>query len=195
MIRDPDLVQIIDKLQTDLDALKANVVSRWGRVPHVPADPAALVDGMVWIRSGDLGLRFRANGQTVTPALGYVTQLSDASDHVTSGTTELTVLTNAVVLIAGRRYELTLTMHTGLTVATDQFTIRGYIAAQVPLVAIAPSVSANQIVAMTSQASSQVAGGSTTIKVTVQRNAGTGTCAVSGAAFQTTLLTVKDIGT
>lgn len=62
--RDPDLVQIIDNLQTRLAALEANTVSRWGRVPHVAADPATLADGQVWLRSDDKTMRYRANSTT-----------------------------------------------------------------------------------------------------------------------------------
>lgn len=62
--RDPDLLQIIDKATGDIAALQANVISRWGRVPHVAADPASPPDGGLWIRSDNGNLSWRANGVT-----------------------------------------------------------------------------------------------------------------------------------
>lgn len=62
--RDPDMVQIISDLQDNLAALKANVISRWGRVPYVAADPASPPDGSMWIRSDTGALRYRTNGVT-----------------------------------------------------------------------------------------------------------------------------------
>jgi hypothetical protein len=62
--RDPDEIGILTDLRHGLDELRKNTVSRWGRVPHVTADPSPLVDGQVWMRS-DLGqLCFRVGGVT-----------------------------------------------------------------------------------------------------------------------------------
>lgn len=63
--RDPDGIDIIRAARTGLDDLKKLVISRWGRVPHVAADPASPPDGAVWIRSDLRRFRFRANGLTV----------------------------------------------------------------------------------------------------------------------------------
>lgn len=69
--RDPDLIQVISKLQSDLDELTKNVIARSGRVPNVAVDPTAPPDGSVWVRS-DLGeFRYRSNGTTrFTPGAG-----------------------------------------------------------------------------------------------------------------------------
>jgi hypothetical protein len=64
MVRDPDEIEIIRDLRARLSDVERVSVSRWGRHPHVTADPSPLVDGLVWIRS-DLGqLCFRAAGVT-----------------------------------------------------------------------------------------------------------------------------------
>lgn len=69
--RDPDLDQIIDNLKDRLAALEANTVSRWGRGPHIAADPVTPPDGAFWIRtSGEW--RYRANGVTVALDARYV---------------------------------------------------------------------------------------------------------------------------
>lgn len=62
--RDPDLVQIIGRLDRDLGELQRQVDARWGRVPHVAADPATPPDGGEWIRSDTGNLHWRANGVT-----------------------------------------------------------------------------------------------------------------------------------
>lgn len=62
--RDPDGTDILGQVRDGLADLKANVISRWGRVPHVATDPTSLADGMAWIRSDTGQLRFRANGVT-----------------------------------------------------------------------------------------------------------------------------------
>lgn len=62
--RDPDLLQILDRLTTGLAELKANVISRWGRIPHTAADPASPPDGSTWIRSDNGNLSWRANAVT-----------------------------------------------------------------------------------------------------------------------------------
>ena len=68
--RDADLVAIISGLQDDLAALKANVISRWGRVPYVGADPASPPDGSVWVRSDLATLAFRSGGTTYGQRVG-----------------------------------------------------------------------------------------------------------------------------
>jgi hypothetical protein len=90
--RDPDLVQVIDNLQTRLAALEANVVSRWGRVPHVATDPATLADGMAWVRSDNGQLRWRANGATQASMSGRSRViLTDSAQPInTSSTTDIT---------------------------------------------------------------------------------------------------------
>ena len=71
--RDPDLVQIVEKGTDDLAALKANVISRWGRVPYLTADPTSPPDGSVWVRSDDGSLRWRSGGVTSPTAWTGVT--------------------------------------------------------------------------------------------------------------------------
>lgn len=68
--RDPDLTQVVKGLMGGLADLKANVISRWGRVPHVAADPASPPDGAVWVRSDDLAARWQANGRTYGQRIG-----------------------------------------------------------------------------------------------------------------------------
>ena len=72
-IRDPDSTQVIASLVDGLAALKANVISRWGRIPHVAADPTSPPDGSVWIRSDTGNLNWRANGTTQQSAWTAVT--------------------------------------------------------------------------------------------------------------------------
>lgn len=113
-VRDPDLVQVIDDLQRRLAALEANVVSRWGRVPHVAADPATPADGQVWIRSDDKGSRYRTNGTTVPLARGVLgvhtltSVFSTAATHTTYQDEGLTVTTDDLV---GRRFKFTLAVN------------------------------------------------------------------------------------
>lgn len=94
--RDPDLIQIISKLQGDLDELTKNVISRAGRVPHVAADPASPPDGSDWIRSDTGEWRYRANGVTVAldaryvPRVGGVLLTSNMLGIATSSVTDIT---------------------------------------------------------------------------------------------------------
>lgn len=63
--RDLDLVETIRKLRGDVDTLTGTVISRWGRVPIIGADPASPPDGSVWARSDLGGIRARINGATI----------------------------------------------------------------------------------------------------------------------------------
>ena len=62
--RDPDSTQLLRAVRDDHAALKGTVVSRWGRVPILGADPAAPPDGSLWIRSDTGLLNYRAAGVT-----------------------------------------------------------------------------------------------------------------------------------
>ena len=109
--RDPDLVDIIARLRADVDEITKNVIARTGRVPHLAADPATLVDGKVWARSDDLGYRYRANGTTVAVPRGLLaahsltTVFNTAATHTTLQDEGLTVTVSEV---AGRKLKFTL---------------------------------------------------------------------------------------
>ena len=82
--RDPDEIQYLKKLRSDLDELTATYISRWGRVPHVAADPASPPDGAVWTRSDLNQLRYRSNGVTYTAGLNNGVILTDAAQTFTT---------------------------------------------------------------------------------------------------------------
>jgi len=107
-IRDGDLIQIVNDLRDGFADLKANVVSRWGRIPNVAADPTSPPDGAVWIRSDDLGLRWRSNGATKVSPLGEVAYAEATGVQAAFGPA-ITDITNATVTftaVAGRKYEI-----------------------------------------------------------------------------------------
>lgn len=112
--RDLDATQILGKVADDLDALKANVISRWGRIPHVTADEASPPNGSTWIRSDDKGLRYRGNGTTIAVPRGVMGVHTLLTDFTTSGS-HVTLQNEGLTLTldeqAGRRIKVTLAVN------------------------------------------------------------------------------------
>ena len=106
--RDPDLTQIIDTNTTDLAALKATVISRWGRVPYVAADPASPTDGSVWINSADTSLRYRSSGVTASPG-----RIVGSADATGTAWTNATGVASDITATVGTAPTLTLTLSPG----------------------------------------------------------------------------------
>lgn len=134
--RDPDLIQIINKLQGDLDELTKNVIARNGRIPHIATDPASPPDGSAWIRSDDRGLRYRANGTTIALPRGYIaSQTGDAT--VPQNTTaafgaDLSGTSANAALVNGRRYLVNASCLCQSTVVNDYLQFRFLIAGSEP---------------------------------------------------------------
>ena len=80
--RDPDMVQTVKGLRQDLDAHRQTLISKWGRVPILTADPTSPPDGSIWSRSDTGELRYQSAGGTIALPTGRRSQFDNGAIQV-----------------------------------------------------------------------------------------------------------------
>lgn len=150
-----------------------------------------LLDGVVTVWDG---ASWRNLADVLLMPRGYIGTVVGSTDVTGITTVETDVVTGPINLVIGRRYELTVSVPFDQSVGTDVFILRGYIAGTLKLFAYAPSNVSNFIWYATSDSYVAAATGASNVKVTVQRNSGTGTGESRAAAIWNSKLTIKDIG-
>jgi hypothetical protein len=126
---------------------------------------------------------------------GFVATFNDAIDHLSIGATETFVLQTTIQTIPGRRYDMTLRIHTAQLLATDTFLIRGYLGGEVLAYATAQHTQDNVVQSIPGAVSLPQGGGTTNVKVSIQRIGGTSTVNNNAGGYSGTVLTVRDAGT
>lgn len=200
MSRDGDIIEIVRSVRDELGNLKANVISRWGRIPHVSADPPSPPDGAVWVRSGDGGYRYRANGVTYAPALGWRGAGTGVAVGPIAAVETVINTSSAYISPGGRRVKISVEFSNTFTVLNDLF---GYVIRR------GTTIAGTAIKTRTSHV--LVAGGlwtpfdffvtdippagSTQYVITAVRASGTGSCTTIADGSSNNTILVEDIGT
>lgn len=169
--RDPDSTQVLRAVRDGLADLKAMVISRWGRVPYMGADPVSPPDGSMWIRSDTRRLVFQAAGVRV----GSVYRAT-AVGVSTSGWSVETTVNTLIIPDQGcsGQVDVWVAVRFDKTVGSDSFRVNinnaGVVAAYDDTPPFSTIITGHPMASF-----SMAAGASKTVTVSVLRTGGTGT--------------------